>query len=614
MTAQVAAPKSASNLGLLSLVLLLGVSVLIHTAALIFSWGGEALQTLLGNTLNLPVNLLCFAIMLWVSRRHQGAMRRAWAWMAMAFLAYTVGDLVWAYLELVLQAEPFPSVADLFYILFPIGLGIGLWQLPKTRLSRLENLKLALDVLVVVAAVGVFSWQAFLAQTVQDYGQDWLTLGVSLFYPTADLVLLALLLLIAFRQQFSGAYQVGLGLGLSLLIFADITFNVQSATESYVTGTPLDSLWSWANFCFGLAAYSSLQNQPTRWSQTLQFAAARFHNLTFFAPYGAILLTFVLAIRNSSVEGLVEAGTLVGVAVVTLLVVARQAVAFSENRHLTAQLQRFNQELEGRVAERTRELEDNRERLLASEKLAALGRLTAGIAHEINTPLAGSMNYLLQARKLGQEYHDSIGQPQVSEADHREIAGELLGALENTNTSLERMGEFIRRMRTQGRNPQGTTSSFNPVKTARETLTMLEPQAQQAGVQLELQVPESIPILPGEAGRFSQILNNLVQNGIHACEDRRDPKGSKVVIELRPQATGLEVRVCDNGSGIPAEVLPKIFEPLFTTKAVGKGTGLGLPIIRDIVKGHFAGEITLQTQQGQGTTFVLKLPLQQHQA
>ncbi len=609
----VTAPHSrqpAHPMVLAGLALLLVLSGLNHTLALVLGWGGDNLQLLLGNTLNLIPDFLG-ALLVWlVARQHQGQARRAWSLIALALTFYFAGDLTWAYIELVLQDDPFPSIADVFYLAFPLSLLIGLLWLPKTPLGRLESLKLGLDVAVIVSAAGVFAWQAFLAKTIADYGDDYLSLGVSLAYPVADLALLALLLLMALRQTSGGGYPLLLGLALALLIFADTVYNVQNATESYVTGTLLDSAWSWAMVLFGLAAFSTLYQRTDGWSQGVRRLLADLGGLGIFAPYAAILLTFYLAVSQSKAEGLVETGTLIGAGVVTLLVVIRQVVAFAENRHLTAQLRRFNEELEQRVDERTRELDESRQRLMASEKLAALGKLTAGIAHEINTPLAASLNHLLQARKLADEYRDSIGVAQVSEADHREIAAELNRALAETNASLERMGEFIRKMRSQARNPDGAVSSFDPVKIGRETLTLLETEARRVGVQLVLEAPPQSLVLHGEAGRFSQILNNLLQNAIHACEERRDPAGSRVRVAFTQEAGQLLIKVEDNGSGIPPEVLPKIFEPLFTTKPIGKGTGLGLPIIQDIVRGHFGGQIVLETTVGKGTTFTLRFPLE----
>ncbi|ADV66013.1 PAS domain S-box protein [Deinococcus maricopensis] len=250
-------------------------------------------------------------------------------------------------------------------------------------------------------------------------------------------------------------------------------------------------------------------------------------------------------------------------------------------------------------------LQESQARLLASEKLASLGRLTAGLAHEINTPLAATMNYLHEAARLAQEYLDSIGAPGVNDDDHREIARELRQALGEAEQTAGRIGEFIRRMRGHTRDVNSGAVDFDPGRLASETLAMLAHQARAANIALILDVTRTPLVVRGEPGRFTQVVTNLVVNAIHACEGGR---GSRVTVTLDRVQGRTELRVTDDGSGIPASVLPRIFEPMFTTKDVGKGTGLGLSIIRDIITGHFHGEIDVDTRVDAGTTFIVQFP------
>lgn len=248
-------------------------------------------------------------------------------------------------------------------------------------------------------------------------------------------------------------------------------------------------------------------------------------------------------------------------------------------------------------------LEVSQSQLLSSEKLASLGRLTAGLAHEINTPLAATMNYLQVTRTLAQEYQASIGNPEVTADDHREIAAELLTALDDAGKTTTRMGEFIRQIRSHTRDTVNGSCEFDPVKLAGDTLAMLAYEARAKHVELHLESVRGQLALFGEPGRFTQVLTNLVINAIHACES---VTGSpRVDVRFLHEVGRLSLQVEDNGTGIPAEVLPKIFDPMFTTKEVGKGTGLGLAIIHDIVQGHFGGQIKVQTHLGRGTTFTV---------
>lgn len=249
-------------------------------------------------------------------------------------------------------------------------------------------------------------------------------------------------------------------------------------------------------------------------------------------------------------------------------------------------------------------LELSQQQLLSSEKLAGLGRLTAGLAHEINTPLAACMNYLHAASKLAQEYQESLGRPQVTEDDHREIAAELIIALEDAGKTTARIGEFIRQMRGHTRDTVSGAGEFDPVKLAGDTLAMLAHEARKSQVELHLESVRGRLTLRGEPGRFTQVLTNLVINAIHACETRSGQR--RVDVRFVTAAAGLGLQVQDNGAGIAPEVLPRIFEPMFTTKAVGKGTGLGLSILHDIVQGHFGGQIEVGTEVGVGTTFTVQ--------
>ncbi|WP_170928496.1 substrate-binding domain-containing protein [Deinococcus hopiensis] len=239
------------------------------------------------------------------------------------------------------------------------------------------------------------------------------------------------------------------------------------------------------------------------------------------------------------------------------------------------------------------------QQVLASERLASLGRLTAGLAHEINTPLAATMNYLHSLRLLVMEYKTSLRTPEVTADDHEEISAEMLQVLEDAEKTTGRIGEFIRQMRTHTRNVAGGVSIFDPFKLASETLAMVAHQARLADVELHLEFYPLALSLRGEPGRFTQVLTNLVVNAIHACEGL--PRGRRVDVRFRCSGDRLNMQVEDNGTGMTPEVLERIFDPLFTTKDAGKGTGLGLSIIHDIVHGHFGGEITVESTVGAGT-------------
>ncbi|WP_221088474.1 PAS domain-containing sensor histidine kinase [Deinococcus aquaedulcis] len=248
-------------------------------------------------------------------------------------------------------------------------------------------------------------------------------------------------------------------------------------------------------------------------------------------------------------------------------------------------------------------LQASQARLLSSEKLAGLGRLTAGLAHEINTPLAATLNELHEATRLAQEYRDSVGHPEVTDDDHREIARELNTSIDAAQRNLTRIGDFIRKIRGHTRDTVSQRRTFDAVAGVEDTLTMLAHEARAAKVNLLFERPREGVTLQGEPGRLTQVVTNLVVNAIHAC-----PHGADVTVRFAVREGVRTLEVEDTGSGIPEDVLGRIFEPMFTTKEVGKGTGLGLSIIHDIVTGHFGGDILVDTRLGQGTTFTVTFP------
>jgi signal transduction histidine kinase len=526
--------------------------------------------------------------------------------MALGLLSVATGDMFWNIYDLILHIEPYPSVADIFYVAAPFFFVLAFIFFPRAALSPNQNLQLSLDVAVCVMAAAVILWPWQLVPIIESYGSFSLELVLSLTYPCLDLVLLALLFAIALRpsEQTLGNDKLWLSAGITGVIAADFGFAALSATDGYQAGHFIDALWVWGYSLFVIAAYVALlPRHHHHWRWLEQF---RLSGIAAFLPYLAIFLTYGFSIFFRGYEGLTEFGVSAGAGLVTLLVLVRQVVAFRENQALTKELKALSEDLERRVEERTRELEDSRNRLSASEKLASLGRLTAGLAHEINTPLAAARNALLQAKTLADEYRASIAIPTVTAEDHQAIASELGATLKDSDNALERLGEFVRRMRSHTRS-SGTSLDFDPRKVAADASAMLEHRARKMGIQLVLEpLTESIQI-HGDPSRFTQVVSNLLVNAMDACEERKDVPG-QVTVQFARQLGKVVMTVKDNGSGISTEVLPKIFEPMFTTKDVGKGTGLGLSIVHNIITGHMNGEIRVDSMVGKGTSFYLSFP------
>jgi DNA-binding LacI/PurR family transcriptional regulator/signal transduction histidine kinase len=260
--------------------------------------------------------------------------------------------------------------------------------------------------------------------------------------------------------------------------------------------------------------------------------------------------------------------------------------------------------------ERAEELErayqavrENQQKLLISEKMASLGRLTAGMAHEMNTPLAAVRAALGELSKLASEYSHSIEDPEVNKDDHREIVKEMEASIQLADGAAERVAGFVRGIKSETRNLSSVESRiFNAVPVVQDTLLLLNHAARKGNCAVTFQHERDIMELYGAPGRLSQVITNLVTNAIDATAEKG---GGPIVLRLSPWTRGLELRVSDKGMGIPPENVKKIFDPMFTSKPFGVGTGLGLTIVHDIVTGDFNGTIEVESEPGVGTTFVL---------
>ena len=252
-------------------------------------------------------------------------------------------------------------------------------------------------------------------------------------------------------------------------------------------------------------------------------------------------------------------------------------------------------------------LQDNQQRLLSSEKMASLGRITANIAHEMNTPLAAVRAALSEIDKRATEYEASVGDEEVTAEDHLQIAAEMRAAIQLARSAAERAAGFIRGIKTQTRDlaPQDRVR-FDPVPVIEESLLLLSYDIRRASGGVRFEPPERPIELLGTPGRLSQIVTNLVTNALDALPE--EGAGS-VTLRLTADDHAARLEVQDTGTGIPPELREKIFEAMFTTKPVEQGTGLGLSIVKDLVDGHFRGRIEVASEPGQGTTFTLTFPL-----
>jgi signal transduction histidine kinase len=276
--------------------------------------------------------------------------------------------------------------------------------------------------------------------------------------------------------------------------------------------------------------------------------------------------------------------------------------AFAQQAELALQ----NAHLVHNLAQAYRKLQEDQEQLLTAEKMASLGRLTAGIAHEMNTPLAAVRSGLAEINSLIAEYQSAIGDPDITQDDHHAIARDMQRAVELASSAAERAVAFVRGVKSQTRDPRPDERlRFRVVPVIQDVLLLLDHALRQSRCTATFDYDVDGLELLGSPGRLAQVVTNLITNAIDASAAKG---GGPIQIQLVRTAAGFDLRVSDSGVGIPPELLTKIFEPMFTTKPFGQGTGLGLTIIHNIVTADFGGTIEVSSQPGDGATFVLHFP------
>lgn len=276
------------------------------------------------------------------------------------------------------------------------------------------------------------------------------------------------------------------------------------------------------------------------------------------------------------------------------------------------------------VQEQLRNTEDHlqqqQQAMLQSEKMASLGVLAAGVAHEINNPMGfifSNFSSLVEGLKDIQNFINSTDRLIITSAATDDIrAGWLRGLTqydihyvlddyqnlaEETLDGLERVKQIVADLRSFTRQDGGNKTAVDVNDCLRAALNILNNQTRYRA-QLSVDYGE-LPEIQGYFGRLNQVFVNLIANANQAIEEN-----GRIHISTAAQGDWIEVRVEDNGHGISAENMQHLFTPFFTTKPAGLGTGLGLSISRGVIAEH-GGDILVESHVGQGTTFTVRLPL-----
>ncbi len=254
-----------------------------------------------------------------------------------------------------------------------------------------------------------------------------------------------------------------------------------------------------------------------------------------------------------------------------------------ERESLQSEIQQWNMKLEQRVREKSFELEQAHKEIIQSEKLAALGHISAGTVHEIRNPL-NSINLFAQLLLTA----DDIGEENQS-------------YVYKITQEVERIDEILIKMLAASPVDNSQLKGVNLSEVVDKVLHNYHPRIEKQQVELQLNIDRTVPLIKADALEVEKIFTNLISNALFEMTD-----GGTLTMSLQADAEKITTSITDTGAGIPAENIPRIFDPFFTTKE--KGTGFGLSVVMQIVK-SCRGKIKVDSSVGSGACFTIELPL-----
>lgn len=271
------------------------------------------------------------------------------------------------------------------------------------------------------------------------------------------------------------------------------------------------------------------------------------------------------------------------------------ALDITERKHAEAAIQRIHNELTQRVRELDKaneELNRTQTKLVQTEKMGAIGKLAAGVAHEMNNPLSPVLTYAMLMKGKFESAPEPIRSQFPKFSEWFDI---IVLSAERCKTISDSLLLFARQS-------EGEMTKLCLSNVVSKTLVLIGVQLRHRRIKLINELEEGLTVL-GDANQLQQVFTNLIMNAADAID-----RDGEVTIRTKRVGKQCEVSISDTGPGIPPEILGKIFDPFFTTKSIGKGTGLGLSIVHGIMQIHEA-EITVESKLEKGTAFYIKLPI-----
>ncbi|WP_334037594.1 sensor histidine kinase [Alteromonas macleodii] len=288
-----------------------------------------------------------------------------------------------------------------------------------------------------------------------------------------------------------------------------------------------------------------------------------------------------------------------------------RAVSANERADYEQRLIEANQTLEQKVIDRTAELEAAQEKLVESEKMAALGNLVAGIAHEVNTPLGIALTSVSNCKEELKDIYRDFENDELTEQGFKDFEAICSEGLNLAETSLMRAANLVQDFkRTSADQTSLEIEEIALDEYIPRVCNPLKPMLRKEQVELSIDVTPNLMITTCP-GIIAQLLTNLISNAQrHAFGPSVNNDANRVSVSCSKNAKGIVISVQDNGKGIPEALHKKVFEPFYTTARDKGGTGLGLNILYNLVRQKFNGEIDLTSTPGEGTKVTVCIPVE----
>ena len=542
----------------------------------------------LGDVAQLIPPLAYAALTLWLARRCRGQVRVFWNMNAAHGLVWGAGQVLWTYIDVFGQGVPVVSPTDPIFFVSSIPLAAALYGRPEHDRPRWLFDIVLLD-LILIALFGAFIYTYFVVTIAVTGGSTDLYDENFRQLQNAKNLLLAMWAMWVWRTARSDTWRKMLGLyaaGLAVIFAGGVINDAVDPSGTHTTG----SLW---DIVF-MAPYV-----------VLALAAASAHDARLFEPEDE-----APALSKLPMVSLIAIGLLIAIPVIDEAsrrlfgefpevesLRTRVALAWMIPFGVVVVAREF---LSRRALIRAgQDLATTKQQLVQREKLAAVGQLVSGVAHELNNPLQGVLGYaeLILASK-----------PAALETE------ELRAIRDNAN----RAAGIVRNLLTfAGRNT--TARGWQQInRVVRDAIAVREEPVNSAGIDLRLEAADRLPLVYIDSARLEDVIVNLIENAEAAIAVRREGKSlsravpekarGEITIVTRSDPDRIYVEVSDNGSGLRAEDLPRIFDPFFTTREVGQGAGLGLSVCYGIVREH-GGQIMARNGSVGGAVFTIELPV-----